>query len=50
MQSKEIIYVDKNKIKCGNTDDNFGHPLVYLEIKKEQVVCPYCSKIFQLKK
>ena len=50
MQNKEIIYVDEKKIKCGNTNDNFGHPLVYLEIKEDQVTCPYCSKIFQLKK
>ena len=46
----EFIKVNKNNISCdGGTD--FGHPLVYLNLKKNgKIICPYCSRKFILKK
>ena len=50
MENKDVIYTDNYKVKCEGQEDDLGHPLVYLEIKEEQITCPYCSKIFKLKK
>lgn len=45
----ELIYVNSRKVSCDGGSDS-GHPLVYLEIKEDSVVCPYCSKTFTVKK
>ena len=50
MKEQEIIYVDKHKVCCEGEGDAAGHPRVYLEIKDEQITCPYCSRIFKVKK
>ena len=50
MNKQDIIYVDSHRVKCEGEGDATGHPLVYLEIKAEQITCPYCSRIFKLKK
>ena len=50
MEKQEIIYTDNHKVKCQGKEDGSGHPRVYLEIKEEQIICPYCSQIFKLKK
>jgi uncharacterized Zn-finger protein len=50
MKREDIIYVDQHKIYCEDQGDSLGHPRVYLEIKDEQVVCPYCSRMFRIKK
>ena len=45
-----IIYVKEKRIGCDGGDD-FGHPLVYLNLgNKGKVVCPYCSKVYVFKK
>lgn len=49
MKEPEIIYVNQSHVKCDNQGGSIGHPLVYLEIKESQVICPYCSKIFRKK-
>jgi uncharacterized Zn-finger protein len=39
-----------NKVSCSGDDLSSKHPLIYLNIKnKEQVKCPYCGKVFQIK-
>jgi uncharacterized Zn-finger protein len=50
MENKDIIYVEDHKVKCEGGADYSGHPLVYLELKEDQAICPYCSKTFKLKK
>lgn len=50
MENKDIIYVEDHKVKCQGEEDYSGHPLVYLELKEDQAICPYCSKTFKLKK
>ena len=52
---REILYVNFKKVSCqgGKEGDpsNSGHPLVYLDMGKEDsVVCPYCSRFFTIKK
>ncbi|MBQ4875359.1 MAG: zinc-finger domain-containing protein [Rickettsiaceae bacterium H1] len=32
------------KISCHGGES--GHPLIYLDITDDKVVCPYCGKIF----
>jgi uncharacterized Zn-finger protein len=49
MNSEEIVYVSRHKVYCEGQSDALGHPRVYLEIKNEQIICPYCSKIFRIK-
>ena len=49
MNNKDITYVKKRHIKCEGQGNDLGHPLVYLEIKDKQIICPYCSKNFILK-
>ena len=45
----EKFIVKENIIACDG-GENFGHPLVYLKLKKGiKQVCPYCSKIYILK-
>ena len=47
---KQIFRVRDNIIGCDGGED-FGHPLVYLNLTKDgRHVCPYCSKIYILKK
>lgn len=50
IQDKEIIYTKHHKVKCEGKEDGSGHPLIYMEIKEEQIDCPYCSRVFKLKK
>lgn len=49
MNKQEIVYVSKHKVCCEGEGEGMGHPRVYLEIKDEQVTCPYCSRIFKVK-
>ena len=47
---KQIFRVKDKIIACDGGED-YGHPLVYLNLTKGgKKVCPYCSKIFILKK
>ena len=48
-KNKNIIYTDNKKVKCSGSSQELGHPLVYLNIKKERIVCPYCSIEFVYK-
>jgi uncharacterized Zn-finger protein len=42
----EIIRVDDPVVPCdGGT---LGHPRVYLRIEKQEVLCPYCSRLYVL--
>lgn len=50
MKTEDIIYVDKHKVQCEGIGGAAGHPRVYLEIKDDKVICPYCERIFKLKK
>ncbi len=47
---KQIFRVKENIVGCDGGED-YGHPLVYLNLTKgSKQVCPYCSKIYILKK
>jgi uncharacterized Zn-finger protein len=51
----EVIAVDSKKITCNGDNhklaDASNHPLVYLNMgEKDNIVCPYCSKYFTIKK
>ena len=47
---KQIFKVKDKIIACDGGED-YGHPLIYLNLTKGgKQVCPYCSKIFILKK
>lgn len=36
-------------IKCLGPDQKSTHPLVYLAIKDNKALCPYCGKIYKVK-
>jgi len=41
----DTFIVNSKKVSCKG--DGLGHPLVYLEIKKNgSIACPYCSRGF----
>jgi uncharacterized Zn-finger protein len=44
----EIIHVDTRTIACDGGDGALGHPRVFLRIADEQVMCPYCSRLYIL--
>ncbi len=51
MKNQQIEFTSQHKVKCeGQASDGTGHPRIFLEIKDEHITCPYCSKIFKLKK
>lgn len=46
----EIVHVNSKKVSCAGSKSGSGHPLVYLNMgKNDSVVCPYCSKYFTTK-
>jgi len=50
MSIVETIEVETKRVGCDG-GGALGHPLVYLEMgQKSAIVCPYCSRIYQLKK
>jgi len=49
MKEIETIYTDKKEVSCNG--GVLGHPKVYLNMAPAgEVVCPYCSKNFILRK
>ena len=44
----EIIHVDSRTVACDGGDGALGHPRVFLRIADEQVMCPYCSRLYIL--
>lgn len=43
------IISDIRKVKCYGLEKSLDHPLVYLTIKQEKIICPYCSREFVYK-
>ena len=47
----ETVRVDSKKVSCDGGKGFSKHPLVYLNMgKNDFVICPYCSKFFTTKK
>ena len=44
----EIIHVDSRTVACDGGNGALGHPRVFLRIADEQVMCPYCSRLYVL--
>ncbi len=44
----EIIHVDSRTVACDGGDGAYGHPRVFLRIPNQQVMCPYCSRLYVL--
>jgi uncharacterized Zn-finger protein len=44
----EIIHVDSRTVACDGGNSALGHPRVFLRISGEQVMCPYCSRLYIL--
>ena len=42
----EIIHVNDRTVACDGGP--LGHPRVFLHIEGEQVLCPYCSRLYVL--
>ena len=51
MKSIKIVEITSNKAACDGEIASSSHPLVYLNIgEKGEVICPYCSTKFIVKK
>jgi len=49
LMNREIEYIETEKtvVKCDGGGGVLGHPVIYLNLGKEnKVVCPYCNKCF----
>ena len=44
----EIIHVSDRTVACDGGGGPLGHPRVYLRIAGEEVMCPYCSRLYVL--
>ncbi len=44
----ETIYVDHRVVACDGGGGALGHPRVFLRIVEQQVMCPYCSRLYVL--
>ena len=45
--NNDIEYVNSKKLSCAGVEGPLGHPKVYLDMGDDnQIVCPYCSKLF----
>ncbi len=44
----ETIHVDQRTVACDGGGGALGHPRVYLRILTQQVMCPYCSRLYVL--
>ena len=46
----ETLHVNSKKVSCDGGKGSLEHPLVYLNMgKNDFVICPYCSKNFTIK-
>ena len=48
----EVIETNKKEVSCDGGKGSLGHPKVYLTfpVDSNEVVCPYCSRKYVLKK
>ena len=44
----ETIHVDDRTVACDGGDGALGHPRVFLRIPEQDVLCPYCSRLYVL--
>ncbi len=44
----ETIHVDQRTVACDGGEGALGHPRVFLFIEHQQVMCPYCSRLYIL--
>ena len=46
----KIIFVDENIITCPNKNTPVWdlHPKVYIELKNEEELCPYCGQRYKM--
>ncbi len=44
----EIIHVGDRVVACDGGVGALGHPRVFLRIVEQQVMCPYCSRLYVL--
>ena len=44
----EIIHVDSRVVACDGGNGALGHPRVFLRIVSQEVMCPYCSRLYIL--
>ena len=44
----ETIRVDDRTVACDGGNTALGHPRVFLHIEKNDVMCPYCSRLYVL--
>ena len=51
-ESQARIETNTSRVACNGGGGALGHPNVYLEMdpKVGEVTCPYCSRVFVLKK
>jgi len=44
----ETIQVNERVIACDGGNGALGHPRVFLRIEGNEVMCPYCSRLYVL--
>ncbi len=44
----EVITVNERTVACDGGNGALGHPRVFLHIEAQEVLCPYCSRLYVL--
>ena len=44
----EVISVNERTVACDGGNGALGHPRVFLHIEAQEVLCPYCSRLYVL--
>lgn len=45
---QQNVVTKTSDVSCNGGNPPYDHPLVYLTITAQEVICPYCSKKFTL--
>jgi uncharacterized Zn-finger protein len=48
--TSEIIAVSQRTVACDGGIGPLGHPRVFMTIVNDRVMCPYCSRIYVLRR
>lgn len=44
----EVISVNERTVACDGGNGALGHPRVFLHIEAQEILCPYCSRLYVL--
>ena len=43
----DLNFIDKDTVSCNGEGWSNSHPMIYLDVIRKTVTCPYCGKKFK---